>query len=124
MIIVDTAVWIDHLARRDDWLAFLIEDDRVLVHPYVVGEIMLGTIAQREIVVARLGKLPQILPSRHHEVMALITSAALSGSGIGYVDAHLLAATLQRRNCSLWTRDRRLDAAAERLGVKAMTAAD
>ena len=119
MIIVDTTIWIDHLARTDDRLVDLIENDRVLVHPFVTGEIMLGSVANRLQVAVLLDEMPQVLPSRHVEVMLLIENSNLGGSGVGYVDLHLLAAALQRTECQLWTRDRRLRRAAERLGVNA-----
>jgi predicted nucleic acid-binding protein len=41
----------------------------------------------------------------------------LFGSGIGYVDAHLLAAVRLTAGAALWTRDRRLGRAADRLGL-------
>jgi predicted nucleic acid-binding protein len=48
---------------------------------------------------------------------ALVDAHELHGLGVGYVDAQLLAATLLSEDASLWTRDRRLRAAAQRLNV-------
>ena len=39
------------------------------------------------------------------------------GRGIGFVDAHLLAATALNGNALLWTKDKRLAAVADELGV-------
>lgn len=39
------------------------------------------------------------------------------GHGIGYVDAHLLAATMLRAGSHLWTRDKRLAAVAAEQGL-------
>ena len=39
------------------------------------------------------------------------------GRGIGYIDAHLLAATALADPARLWTRDRRLTATARDLGL-------
>ena len=39
------------------------------------------------------------------------------GSGLGYVDVHLLAATTLGDPVRLWTRDRRLAAVARDLGL-------
>lgn len=50
------------------------------------------------------------------ETLLLIDSAALRGTGIGYVDAHLLASVRLLPGASLWTHDRRLAAQADRLG--------
>jgi hypothetical protein len=49
--------------------------------------------------------------------MTLVETRHLSGLGIGYVDAHLLAATLLTTDASLWTRDKRLAAAAADLEI-------
>jgi hypothetical protein len=43
----------------------------------------------------------------------------LSGLGIGYVDAHLLASVKLTDDARLWTRDGRLAAAAARLDLAA-----
>ena len=39
------------------------------------------------------------------------------GQGIGFMDAHLLCAVLNRENTLTWTRDRRLRRVAGALGV-------
>ena len=49
--------------------------------------------------------------------MTLAETRHLFGLGIGYVDAHLLAATLLTTDASLWTRDKRLAAVATRHGL-------
>ncbi len=47
MILVDTPVWIDHLRAGSAALARLLERGTVLGHPWVVGELALGHLAQR-----------------------------------------------------------------------------
>ncbi len=54
--------------------------------------------------------------ARHEEVMELVEGRQLMGTGIGWVDAHLLAASLLSRN-ALWTMDRSLAAVARQLDV-------
>jgi hypothetical protein len=49
--------------------------------------------------------------------MMLIEREQLYGLGIGFVDAHLLAAVRLTPGALLWTRDRRLRQAATRLGL-------
>ncbi|HEX8093293.1 type II toxin-antitoxin system VapC family toxin [Jatrophihabitans sp.] len=120
MILVDTSVWIDHLRRGDAALAGLLMNGEVLCHPAVTGEIALGQLTDRGGVLGLLANLPQSVTATHAEVMTLIEAHSLSGLGIGYVDAHLLAAVLLTSgNTSLWTRDRRLRSAAEALGCAA-----
>lgn len=117
MIIADTMVWADHISRGDDLLATLLDDQATLMHPYVRGEISLGNLARRPAILADLDALPQAPLADHLEVLALIESAGLAGSGVGYVDVHLLASTLLLDEGWLWTRDKRLGAVAERLGI-------
>ena len=117
MILVDTSVWVDHLRGRAAPLARLLDSGGVLAHPFVIGEIALGTPPQRELLLRELRRLPSALPATHGEVLATIERHALFGLGIGYVDAHLLAATRLTSGASLWTRDRRLLAAAERMSL-------
>lgn len=42
MILVDTSVWIDLLRVKDERLAQLLSEGRVLAHPFVTGELALG----------------------------------------------------------------------------------
>ena len=100
-------------------LAGLLEDGEVLSHPFIIGELALGNLRQRESVLADLLNLPQASSASDTEVMHLIQRERLFGIGIGYVDAHLLAATRLTQGASLWTRDQRLSAAAERLSLAA-----
>jgi len=119
MILVDTSVWIDHLARSDSQLQSLLEEGEVLMHPYIVAEIALGSLPQRDETVGALQALPEIPLAQHVEVMAFLDNERLFGVGIGYVDLHLLAATRLAAGTRLWTRDRRLLQAALRLDLAA-----
>lgn len=107
MILVDRSVWVDHLRASDP----------VLAHPFVTGELALGNLRQRDLVLDSLQNLPQARMASEPEVLAFITQSELFGLGIGYVDAHLLAATRLTSDAGLWTRDKRLLGAAERLGI-------
>ena len=62
---------------------------------------------------------PQAVVADDDEIRHLIEVHALYGTGIGYVDAQLLAATLLTRDARLWTRDQRLAQVAARLGIQA-----
>ncbi len=117
MILIDTSIWIDHLRQADTSVAQFLRNRLVLIHPYVVGEIALGNFARRKETLYNLGRLPTARVAKHDDVLRLIESEPLFGSGIGYVDAHLLASTKLTPAASLWTRDRRLKAAAEKMNV-------
>lgn len=118
MILVDTSIWIDHLRGTDSQLAELLRLGQVLVHPFVTGEISLGSIRQRQTVIQLLGFQRQAPLASHAEVMSLIEQERLHGLGIGLVDVHLLASA-RSSGAMLWTRDKRLDAIAARLGTRA-----
>ncbi|MDP9821628.1 type II toxin-antitoxin system VapC family toxin [Nocardioides massiliensis] len=117
MILVDTSVWIDHFRAGEAGLAELLQSNRVLAHPWVTGELALGHLAQRRTILELLHHLPQTTVATDVEVLTLIENHHLSGVGIGYVDAHLLAATMLHPGARLWTRDKRLTTVAAREGI-------
>ncbi len=117
MILVDTSVWVDHLRVGDEILAGLLGSGRVLMHPFVVGELALGKLRHRPTIPASLQDLPRANAATDQEVLHFIERHALAGCGIGSLDAHLLAATQLTPGSSLWTSDKRLSAVAERLGL-------
>lgn len=108
MILVDTSVWVDHLRSGEPQLTTLLERGRVLMHPAVIGEIALGSLRQRDLVLRMMAQLPQAIPAGDAEVLRWIEAARLWGRGIGFLDAHLLAAARLTPGARLWTRDRRL----------------
>ena len=116
MILVDTAVWVDHLRTGNSTLERLLEGGLVMGHPWVLGELALGNLSQRHEIIRLLGGLPQATVATNEEVMVFIDRHQLYGLGIGYVDAQLLAGTKLTADTALWTADRRLAAVASRLG--------
>lgn len=119
-ILVDTSIWVDHLRIGDDQLISLLDHGRVLAHPMVIGELACGRLHRRDAILGWLAELPEATVATHHEVLALIEAHGLMGRGIGYVDAHLLAATVLSAPGRLWTRDRPLRAAAQALDLAAL----
>jgi predicted nucleic acid-binding protein len=117
MILADTSVWIDHLRKGDAELGRLLNAAQVLTHPFVIGEIALGHLRQRALVLGSLMDLPRAKAADDEEAMAFIEVHSLFGLGIGFLDAHLLAAVKFTPGASLWTRDKRLAAAAGKLGL-------
>lgn len=117
MILVDTSIWVDHLRTGNQALRELLNAGMVLVHPFVIGELALGTLRQRDVVLADLSELPRVAVATDVEVQGFIHRHALYGRGIGYVDAHLLAAVRLTAGAALWTADQRLRNVANGLGV-------
>ncbi|MGO9004979.1 MAG: type II toxin-antitoxin system VapC family toxin [Beijerinckiaceae bacterium] len=117
LILVDTSIWVDHLRKGDETLSRLLDKASVLAHPFVTGEIALGHLRQRDLVLAALQDLPVASVATDPEVLHFITQHSLFGFGIGYIDAHLLAAVKLTLGASLWTRDKRLHSVAEAMGL-------
>ena len=119
MILVDTSIWVDHLRRTDSALAGLLGTGSVMTHPFVIGELALGALQQRKVILGALRNLPSATMATDDEVLRFIDDASLAGLGIGYIDAHLLSATRLTPGTLLWTRDKRLAAVAGRLSLAA-----
>ena len=119
MILVDTSVWIDLFRSGVPRLAAALEKRLVVTHTFVIGELALGNLRQRDIVLASLRRLATVPVVREAELLEFIARRSLSGRGIGFVDAHLVAACHLSPGMRLWTRDKRLRSIAEEQGVVA-----
>lgn len=117
MILVDTSIWIDHLHHSQPRLVALLSENQVLVHPMVVGELALGSLADRANVLTLLAHLPQASRATDAEVLAFINAQHLTSRGLSLVDVHLLASARLTPGAHLWTRDKRLHSIATALGV-------
>ena len=116
MILLDTSVWVDHLRRGDALVVQVLESGQAAAHPFVVGELACGNLKSRARVIDLLQALPQLAMATDAEVLYFIERHKLMGRGIGYVDAHLLAAAVIGGSF-LWTRDKRLREIAAKMGV-------
>ena len=116
MILVDTSVWIDHLRVGNERLRALLQNDQVLCHPFIIGELACGNLHNRNEVLHLLEALPSVPVADHSEVLHLINTHRLYGQGLGWIDAHLLASALLT-GCELWTSDRLLHTLADRVGL-------
>lgn len=117
MILVDTSIWVDHLHSGDRGLAEVLDGGQVLMHPMVLGELACGTLRNRATVLDLLSNLPLVSKATDAEALALIERRALMGRGLGYIDVHLLASVAVAGTARLWTRDKRLAAAAVDLAL-------
>jgi predicted nucleic acid-binding protein len=116
VILVDTSVWVEHLRHGLPRLATLLQAGEVLIHPWVIGELACGNLRNRSQVLDLLQGLPAAMVASDTEVLLLIEREQLMGRGIGYIDAHLVAAA-RLSHCRLWTQDRRLAAVAQEQGL-------
>ncbi|HEY6877165.1 MAG TPA: PIN domain-containing protein [Polyangiales bacterium] len=119
-VLVDTSAWIRAYAGVQpyrDVVDRLLQDDRVIGHDFVYGELLIGDKGARAERLALYDAAFQRAPVvAHDEVVSLIRERKLFGAGIGWIDAHLLAATLVSR-AQLYSADKALMACARRLGV-------
>lgn len=114
MVLVDTSVWIDHFRRGVPVLAELLQESRVACHPAIVGELACGVLRQRDTTLALLCLLPSATAATDGEALRFLEDHRLFGRGLGWTDVHLLAAAAVS-GYQLWTADRRLEEAAQKL---------
>ncbi len=107
-LLVDTSVWIDYLRSGDSELAGLLTANQVVIHPMIIGELACGNLKNRKPLMALWTRLNSLAPASHEEVLYYIEQHRLMGKGIGYIDAHLLAAVTLAADVKLWTNDKRL----------------
>lgn len=77
----------------------------------MIEELALGSIKQRDQVLALLESLQGFPVLTHQEVMVLVDRRQLWGRGLSAVDVHLLGSVMLVGGARLWTRDKRLLAA-------------
>ena len=116
MLLVDTSVWVDHFRHGVALLDDLLTSGQVTTHPFVIGELACGNLANRAEILELLSSLPSLKMASHAEALHLIQTHSLHGTGIGWIDAHLLSSALLN-HAAVWTRDRKLNAAARTLGI-------
>lgn len=116
MVLADTSVWIAHFRYGTPDLASLLSEGRVVMHPFVSGELACGNLKNREAILSDLNALPQSRVAFHAEISKLIEDRRLWGRGLGWIDVHLLGSALLSR-CRIWTLDTRLAKAARDLGL-------
>jgi predicted nucleic acid-binding protein len=116
MVLVDTSVWIRHFRKTEVRLVDLLEREEVACHPMILGELACGQFSQRRQALRDLSALPLVHCCEDREVMELIERRRLYGTGVSWVDVHLLASALTQ-HLRLWTHDNGLAKQATRLGV-------
>ena len=117
MILIDTSVWIEHLSKGGRAIEDLLKTSKALIHPFVIGEIACGNLADRAEILSLLNDLPALPVAAEASALYFIEQNQLMGLGIGYIDAHLLTATALEPPTRLLTLDKRLKAAAEALNL-------
>ena len=122
MILVDTSIWVDHFRSHDARLARLLGDRQISIHPFVVGELAVGHLRNRDEILFMLNLLPVTAVASHDEALRFISNFSLAGRGLGYIDVHLLAAVSLTPETSLWSKDKRLRETAGHLSIPVVLA--
>jgi predicted nucleic acid-binding protein len=117
LILADTSIWIDHLRSGNKELRKLLSQGQIVIHPFIIAELALGSLGERIQTLALLDRLPQARVAQMSEVRLMIEARRLYSLGIGLTDAHLIASVFINPSTLLWTRDKRLRNAAESLAI-------
>jgi predicted nucleic acid-binding protein len=117
MVLVDTSVWVFHLRNGSPELADLLNNGKVLCHPFILGELACGNLKDRPVILSYLELLPRSIVAEHQEVLSFIENNRLMGKGLGYVDVHLLASAVLT-GVLIWTLDKKLAQIADNRHLK------
>jgi hypothetical protein len=117
MILADTSVWVDHLRNRNPEMERLLGGGQIVMHPFIVAEISLGSLHNRQKTLDDLEALLEVTVATLSEVRHMIESHSLFSKGIGLTGAHLIASCLMTPGTQLWTRDSALKKVAAALGI-------
>ena len=122
MILADTSIWIDHLRSGNRELRKHLNHWNIVIHPFIIAELALGSVKERTKTLALLDLLPQVRVAQVSEVRLTIEARRLYNRGIGLIDAHLIASVFINPSTLLWTKDKQLRKVAEGFGIHASLA--
>src|ERR1035437_5273107 len=105
MILADTSIWVDHLRSGNAEMEKLLSAGQIVMHPFIVAEISLGSLHNRRKRLDEMEALLEVRVASLNEVRHMIEAHSLYSKGIGLTDAHLIASCLMTPGTQLWTRD-------------------
>jgi predicted nucleic acid-binding protein len=117
VILADTSIWVDHLRNGSPDMEKCLTRGQILMHPFIVAEIALGSLHNRRKRLDDMDALLEVNVAQLKEVRHMIEAHALYSKGIGLTDAHLIASCLMTPGTQLWTRDAALKKVAKALGI-------
>jgi predicted nucleic acid-binding protein len=116
MVLVDTSIWVSHLRHGNSRLQKLLHEGRVVSHPFIIGELACGNLSNRSEIISLMQSLPMLDVVEHEELLLFIEHKKMMGTGLGFVDIHLMAAAILS-GIPLWTQDKKLKQACSRLSI-------
>lgn len=114
LTLVDTSVWIAHFKKKDLKLTALLENAKVVTHPYILGELYLGKPNNKNEVIQYIELLPRLDVLDISEMKIFIEEFSLNHKGLGLVDVGLLAAAF-KEGVSIYSLDKKLQSLSEKL---------
>ena len=116
MVLVDTSVWISHFRDGNSRLQKQLEEGRVVSHPFIIGELACGNITNRTEIISLMQSLPTLDVVEQDELLLFIEHHKIMGKGLGFVDVHLIAATMLA-GIPIWTLDKKLRGVSSKLNI-------
>ena len=116
MILVDTSVWISHFRQGNSRLQKLLHEGNVVSHPFIIGELACGNLRNRTEILSLMQSLPMLNVVEHEELLLFIEHNKMMGTGLGFVDVHLMAAAILA-SIPLWTLDKKFKQSCARLNI-------
>jgi len=120
VILADTSIWIEFFRNGKPQLRRLLQNNQIVMHPFLTAELALGSLRDRLPTLAKLDRLPQVRIVDLRDVRRMIEARGLFAKGIGLTDAHLIASCLATSGTLLWTSDVRLGSIAASLSIRAV----
>jgi predicted nucleic acid-binding protein len=117
VILADTSIWVDHLRNRNPEMEKYLGRGQILMHPFIVAELSLGSLRNRQNTLGAMESLLEVKVAALSEVRHMIEAHTLYSKGIGLTDAHLIASCLITPGTQLWTRDVAMKKVAATLGI-------
>ena len=116
MVLVDTSIWIAHLREGNIHLSHLLNESKVVCHPFIIGELACGNLRNRNEILSLLKLLPPAENVEPDEILGFIENYKLMGEGLGFTDINLLASAMLA-SIPLWTFDKKLNCLSSRLKI-------
>ena len=117
MILADTSIWVDYFRRRNPEMEKRLSRGQIVMHPFIVAEIALGSLHNRRKRLDEMESLLEVKVAQLQEVRHMIEAHSLYSKGIGLTDAHLIASCLMTPGTQLWARDGNMETVAKALGI-------
>ena len=107
MILADTSIWIKFLSHENSTMKSLLETEKIVMHPFVQVEISLGSLKNRNELMRMMDRMPHTDVVDNNLVKQYIENNKLYNTGIGFVDASIIASCVLNSH-RLWTLDKAL----------------